>query len=77
VFPGVVNVEQESLEDEKIDGVPSISLPDRKEQAGRSGKDWVRFETAGKDWDTDEIRKVSIPIMAGNLSKLRPKRAMV
>lgn len=32
MFPSIVNVEQESLENEKIDGISSISLSNRKEQ---------------------------------------------
>lgn len=49
MFPGVVDIEQENLENEKVDGISSVSLPDRNKQAGGSGKGWVSFEATRED----------------------------
>jgi len=76
LFPDVVDVEYESLENEKVYGISGISPTDGNEQGARTGGVWVSSRTTRKIWDTDETKNMSDPIIAGNLSKLRPKSAI-
>ena len=77
MFPGVVDVEQENLEYEKVHGISGISLPDGKKQGTRTDEIWMSFQIMWEIRNTNAIRNVNIPIRAGSFSKLRPKRAMV
>lgn len=76
VFSGVVNIEQESFKNEKVDGVPSINVVDRKEQGTRTDKDRISFRNVRKIRNTDTTRNVIMPIMAGSLPKSRPNSAI-
>jgi len=75
-FPDIVDVEYESLENEKVDGVSGVSPPNGNEQGAGTDGVLVSFRATRKDWNTDAIRNVTIPITAGNLSKLRPNSAI-
>jgi hypothetical protein len=72
----VVDIEQESLENEKVDGVSSINVMNRKEQGTRADGGRVSFQTVRKIRNTDTARNAIVPIMAGNLPKSRPNRAI-
>jgi len=72
-----VDVEYESLENEEAYGISGISPTYGNEQGTRTNRVWVSLRTTRGVLDTDEMKNVSDPIMAGNLSKLRPKRAIV
>lgn len=76
LFPDVVDVEYESLENEEAYGISGISPINGDEQGTRADRVWVSSRTMRGTLETDEMKNVSEPIMAGNLSKLRPKRAI-
>lgn len=72
----MVDVKEESLEDEKVDGIPSINVMDGEEQGARTEGGLVNSQTSQKGRRTDIIRNATIPTMAGNLPKPRPNRAI-